>query len=179
VIGARALRLAWALASVAVLTLDQTTKHLVRACMPLRDSIPILPGLFQLTHVTNRGALFGMMRDLPDPWRAAVFTSIPVLAIVLILWFQARTPAGDGLAQAGLALVLAGAVGNLVDRLRFGQVTDFLDVFVGEHHWPAFNVADASICVGVALLLLDLTLHGPRRAADRPAPDPSHAPRPL
>jgi signal peptidase II len=179
VIGGRALRLGWALASVAVLALDQTTKHLVRACMPLHDSIPILPGLFQLTHVTNRGALFGMMRDLPDPWRAAVFTSIPILAIVLIVWFQARTPAGEGLAQVGLALVLAGAVGNLVDRLRFGQVTDFLDVYLGEHHWPAFNLADASICVGVTLLLLDLMRHGPRPAADHPATDPTHAPRPL
>jgi signal peptidase II len=179
VIGARALRVLWALAGVAVLTLDQATKHLVRACMPLHDSIPLLPGFFHLTHVTNRGALFGMMRDLPDPWRTAIFTSVPILAIVLIVWFQTRTPATDAIAQAGLALVLAGAVGNLVDRLRFGQVTDFLDVFVGEHHWPAFNVADASICVGVGLLLFDLLRHGRHPAANRPAPDPTHAPRPL
>jgi len=179
VIGVRALRLAWALGSVAALALDQATKGLVRARMPLHESIPVVPGLFHLTHVTNRGALFGMLHDLPDPWRATIFTSVPLLAIGLILWFQVRTPAADHLAQGGLALILAGAVGNLADRLRFGQVTDFLDVFVGAHHWPAFNVADASICVGVALLMLDLLRHGRRPAATRPAPDPTHASRPV
>jgi signal peptidase II len=172
VTGGRALRLAWALGSVAVVACDQATKHLVRSRMPVHESIPVVPGLFHLTHVTNRGALFGMLHDLPDPWRAAIFTSVPVLAVGLIVWFQMRTPATDRLAQGGLALILAGAVGNLADRLRFGQVTDFLDVFVGEHHWPAFNVADSSICVGVALLMLDLLRHGRRPAATPTTTDP-------
>ena len=177
--GGRARRLAWALGSVAVAALDQATKHLVRARMPVHESIPVVPGLFHLTHVTNRGALFGMLHDLPDPWRAVIFTSVPVLAVGLILWFQMRTPVTDRLAQGGLALILAGAVGNLADRLRFGQVTDFLDLFIGEHHWPAFNVADSSICIGVTLLMLDLLRHGRQPAPTGPNLDTTHASRTL
>ena len=146
-------RAAWALLTLAVVALDQGSKWMVRSALPLHESLPVIPGLFHLTHITNRGALFGMLHDLADPWRGAIFTTVPVLAAGLILWFQARTPAEDRLAQCGLSLVLAGAVGNLVDRLRFGHVTDFLDVFVGRHHWPAFNVADSAITIGVVLLV--------------------------
>jgi signal peptidase II len=170
-------RAAWALLTLAVVALDQASKWMVRSALPLHESVPVIPGLFHLTHITNRGALFGMLHDLADPWRGAIFTAVPVLAAGLILWFQARTPAADRLAQCGLSLVLAGAVGNLVDRLRFGHVTDFLDVFVGRHHWPAFNVADSAICVGVGFLLLDILRRRPRTAAAPPQPDPSHASR--
>ncbi|HKQ96575.1 MAG TPA: signal peptidase II [Candidatus Polarisedimenticolia bacterium] len=155
-------RLLWAALSATILLFDQISKAQVRRLLPLHESVTVLPGFVQLTHVTNRGALFGMLHDLPDPWRSALFTLVPLLAIVLILGFQARTPAGARIAHAGLALILGGAAGNLADRLRFGQVTDFVDVFVGAHHWPAFNLADSSICVGVALLVLDLMRHGGR-----------------
>jgi len=172
-------RLAWALVSLLVLGLDQATKAQVRHLLPLHDSVTVVPGFVQLTHVTNRGALFGMLHDLPDPWRSALFTLVPLLAIVLIVGFQARTPSGARLAHAGLALILGGAAGNLADRLRFGQVTDFVDVFVGAHHWPAFNVADSSICVGVALLVLDLLRHSGRASDTGDAATTSHVPRPL
>ena len=157
------LRIGYALLSLVVLALDQTAKALITSTLALYASRPIVPGLFHLTLVTNRGALFGLFHDLADPWRGALFITIPVLAIVLILGFQWRTTTADAVAQGGLALILGGALGNLVDRVRLGYVVDFLDVFIGEHHWPAFNVADSAICVGVALLVLDLMTRGRRR----------------
>jgi signal peptidase II len=152
----RLLRLAFALLSLSVLVLDQATKALVVSRLTLFSTVPVIPGLFHITLVTNRGALFGLFRDLADPYRGALFTVVPVLAILLMLVFQYRTTLHDVVTQSGLALILGGALGNLVDRLRLGHVIDFLDVFVGEHHWPAFNVADSCICIGVALLLIDL-----------------------
>ena len=151
-----AARLRWLVLSAGVLLFDQFTKSLIRARLPLHDSESIVPGLFSLTHVTNRGALFGLLHDLPDPWRALLFTVVPFAAILLILYFQGRTAVADRLAHGGLALILGGAAGNFLDRLRLGYVVDFLDVYAGTHHWPAFNVADSAICVGVGLLILDL-----------------------
>ena len=149
-------RVRWLALSAGVLGLDQATKALVQARLSLHDSRTVIPDLFSLTHVTNRGALFGLLHDLPDPWRAVLFTVVPFAAILLILYFQGRTASGDRLAHGGLALILGGAAGNFLDRLRLGYVVDFLDVYVGTHHWPAFNVADSAICIGVGLLVLDL-----------------------
>ena len=157
------LRVLYALLTIAILVLDQATKSMVVSSMTLYSSIPVIRGLFHLSYVTNRGALFGLFHDMPDPYRAALFTTVPVLAIVLIVVFQWRTTIVDTIAQSGLALILGGALGNLLDRLRLGYVIDYLDFFLGDHHWPAFNVADASICLGVGFLLLDLLARGPRR----------------
>ncbi|MFQ5876850.1 MAG: signal peptidase II [Acidobacteriota bacterium] len=164
----RVLRIAYALVSLSILGLDQLAKELVVSRMVLSSSVAVIPGLFHLTLVTNRGALFGLFHDLPDPYRNLLFIVIPVLAILMILGFQYRTTLADVVAQTGLALILGGAVGNLVDRLRLGYVIDFLDFFIGDHHWPAFNLADASICVGVALLVSDLLVRG--RSRSRPTP---------
>jgi signal peptidase II len=157
------LRSLFALISAAVLLLDQVTKRLVTSAMPMHSSVEVIPDLFHLTLVTNRGALFGLLHDLPDPYRSSLFTLVPLLAIGLIVYFQLRTTLQDTLAHTGLALILGGALGNLVDRVRLGHVIDFLDVFIGDHHWPAFNAADSSICIGVSLLILDLMLSGRRR----------------
>jgi signal peptidase II len=170
-----ATRLRWLLVSAGVLLIDQVTKSLIRARLPLHDSDPVVPGLFSLTHVTNRGALFGLLHDLPDPWRALLFTVVPFAAILLILYFQGRTAVADRLAHGGLALILGGAAGNFLDRLRLGYVVDFLDVYAGEHHWPAFNVADSAICIGVSLLILDL-LRPHRRPAGATVMAPSDLP---
>lgn len=159
-VGFRAL---FALVSAAILLLDQVTKQLVTAAMPLHSSVEVIPNLFHLTLVTNRGALFGLLHDLPDPYRSSLFTLVPLLAIGLIVFFQMRTTLQDILAHTGLALILGGALGNLVDRIRLGHVIDFLDVFIGDHHWPAFNAADSSICIGVSLLILDLMASGRHR----------------
>jgi signal peptidase II len=171
-----AARLRWLVLSAGVLLLDQITKSLIRARLPLHDSESIVPGLFSLTHVTNRGALFGLLHDLPDPWRAVLFTVVPFAAILLILYFQGRTAPADRLAHGGLALILGGAAGNFLDRLRLGYVVDFLDVYAGEHHWPAFNVADSAICIGVGLLILDLLRPHRRPAAAAALVAPSDLP---
>ena len=160
------LRIAYGGLSLTVLGLDQLTKALITDGMAAYSSVVVIPGLFQLTLVWNRGGLFGLCRGLPDPYRTVLFTAVPTLAIGIILLFQYRTALADRIAQTGLALILGGAVGNLTDRLRLGHVVDFLDVFVGEYHWPAFNIADSAICIGVALLLIDLFIKGGSRAQD-------------
>jgi signal peptidase II len=162
------LRITYHLLSLSILALDQLTKDLIVSRMTLYSSVPVVPGVFHLTLVTNRGALFGLLHDLPDPYRVVLFTAVPILAILLVLTFQYRTATGEAGTQAGLALILGGALGNLADRLRLGYVIDFLDVFVGDLHWPAFNIADASICIGVGLLILDMMSRGRRRRAEAP-----------
>lgn len=175
---AAGVRLAFLSVSALVLVLDQLTKALVRESLPLHGTVAVIPNLFHLTLVTNRGALFGLLHDLPDPYRSSLFTLVPLLAIGLIVYFQVRTSLRDVLAHAGLALILGGAIGNLLDRLRFGHVIDFLDVFIRDRHWPAFNIADSSICLGVGLLVLDLVLQG-RRGTPEAATPIHDAPRPL
>lgn len=174
------IRAGFGLVSAGVVALDQLTKRLVTDSLPLHSSVEVIPDLFHLTLVTNRGALFGLLHDLPDPYRSALFTLVPLLAVGLIIYFQARTTLQDTLAHAGLALILGGALGNLVDRIRLGHVIDFLDVFIGEHHWPAFNAADSAICVGVSLLVLDLMARGRRgREPEAASTDSCDAPRPF
>jgi signal peptidase II len=167
---ARFLRLLFASVSIGVLVFDQLSKEWITSRMTLYSSVPIVPGLVHLTLVHNPGALFGLFKDIGDPYRTVMFLAVPVIAIALILFFQYRTSTADAMSQSGLALILGGAVGNLVDRLRFGHVVDFVDVFVGEHHWPAFNVADSAICVGVSLLFIDLLRQsrGPRSIESSP-----------
>jgi len=161
-------RVLFGLLTLAVGVTDQGSKAIVVRHLDPSLSIPVIPGLFNLTFVTNRGALFGLLHDLPDPYRAVLFTIVPTLAVALVVLFQYRTDVAERVTQGGLALILGGALGNLADRIRFGHVIDFLDVFIGTHHWPAFNVADSSICVGVGLLLFDLLARS--RRAPSPAP---------
>lgn len=142
----------------AVLAADQVTKQIILATLAPGERLPVIDGWFQLRLIVNRGGLFGLFRDLAEIWRAALFTGVPILACVGLLAFLLRTPAAQLLLRRGLALILGGALGNLTDRLRYGHVVDFLDVFWRDHHWPAFNVADAAICVGVGLILLDAGL---------------------
>jgi signal peptidase II len=163
------IRALYACVSISTLGLDQLTKELITANMAIYSTVTIVPGLFHLTLVTNRGGLFGLFHSMSDPFRSILFTVVPALAIAVILVFQYRTSLSDVVAQTGLALILGGALGNLTDRIRLGYVIDFLDVFVGEHHWPAFNLADSVICVGVSLLLIDLLRKGRQHPQIGPA----------
>ena len=158
-------RLPYGLTTLTILILDQVTKQMISSRMEIHSSRPIVPGFLHLTFVTNTGALFGILRDLPTLHRAVLFTAVPIMAIALILYFQYRTTLMDVMAQTGLALILGGALGNLIDRLRLGFVIDFIDVFIGSYHWPAFNVADSSICIGVSLLVVDVFRQGRHRRA--------------
>ncbi len=141
----------WTIA-VTILLLDQVTKNIILTSFGLHDSLPVLPGFFNLTYVRNTGAAFGILAG-QESWRHLFFQMISVLAlgaIVYLFWTSKR----DKLALWGSALVLGGAAGNLVDRVRFGYVVDFLDFFIGSYHWPAFNIADSSITVGAFILAM-------------------------
>jgi signal peptidase II len=134
--------------------LDQLTKFWVAQAIPQYAVIPVIPDFFNLVHVYNRGAAFGLLSTWPSEF-VRYFFIITNLAIALVLFYlYYRTPGHCSLFLWAYSLVLSGAMGNLIDRVRFGQVLDFLDVYVGRHHWPAFNVADSLICIGAGLLVL-------------------------
>jgi len=135
----------------AVLVLDQVTKALVLAHLPLGGSIPVIPGFFDLTHVHNPGGAFGFLSGMSAEVRSLLFVAVSLLAAGLILYFYWQTPVRQRFLAAGLSLLFGGAIGNLVDRIRFGVVVDFLDLYAGNLHWPAFNVADSAITVGVLI----------------------------
>lgn len=139
-----------------VVLLDQATKLYVHNTFALYESRPVVENFFALTYVRNSGSAFGLLaRSNPDVLRI-FFPAITVLALALLLWYLWRLPAAQTLTLWGVCLVIGGAVGNGIDRFRIGQVIDFLDVhWYGVYHWPAFNVADSAICVGVGLLILD------------------------
>lgn len=139
--------------SLGVVLLDQVTKILVLHYMPLHDSISIIPGFFSLTHVHNPGGAFGFMAQNSSPLRHWLFLLAAFFALGMILYFYHQTPRTHPFFGFALALIFGGAIGNLIDRLRFGEVVDFLDVYIGYMHWPTFNVADSAVTVGVIIFL--------------------------
>ncbi len=156
----RALRLA---AGVSVLLgVDQASKVLVASRLVPGESIEIVPGVVHFTLVRNTGMAFGLLSGIDIPLKSLLMTFLSIAALAAVVYYALRGPGGSRMTHAGLALILGGALGNIVDRARLGYVIDFVDVFYRDLHWPAFNVADSSICVGVGLLLLDsLRRHEP------------------
>jgi signal peptidase II len=134
-----------------VLGLDQFTKMLILTHLPLGAAIPVVPGLCDLTHVHNPGGAFGFLAAMGPQARGVIFILVSLVAVAVILWFYMQTPVQQRWLAFGFALICGGAIGNLVDRLRFGVVIDFIDVYIGALHWPAFNIADSAITVGVAI----------------------------
>jgi signal peptidase II len=139
-----------------IVALDQVTKALVDDFMTLHESRTIVEGLVRLTYVQNRGAAFGILSEAGLPYQSLMFSVVSLLALLAIALYAWRMPVQSRLPQTALALVMGGAIGNLLDRARLGYVIDYMDVYWGAHHWPAFNVADSAITVGVALLVLDI-----------------------
>jgi signal peptidase II len=146
-----------------IVILDQLTKWWVRATLGLHESVPIIEGFFNLTYVRNPGAAFGLLSGLSPTVRGPVFIAISLAALVVLGVLLRSLGAEQRGLQVALAAVLGGAVGNMIDRLWAGEVIDFLDVYWGSYHWPAFNVADSCITLGVAALLL-LSLRSDRDA---------------
>lgn len=146
------------LASLAgvVVTLDQTTKAVVRATLPLHDSVEFIPNFLSFTYVRNTGAAFGLLNGVDFPLKTAVMTMIALTALVAIGVYAAKTAIPQRATRLGLALVIGGAAGNLIDRIMFGYVVDFVDVYWRGWHFWAFNVADAAITIGASLLILDM-----------------------
>lgn len=132
--------------ALTVLALDQATKALVLREIPAGTVITVIPGLFDLVHYRNRGAAFGFLNSADIEWQFWLFLAATILAAAVI-FLMAKQTGKPGL-LTGLGLILGGAVGNLIDRLRFHSVVDFLDFYWGAWHWPAFNVADMAICCG-------------------------------
>ena len=154
----------WQLFSAIALTglvADQATKLYIDGSMRLFDSITIVDNFFHITYVRNRGAAFSFLSDAS--WRFPFFITVSVIAALVILIAFRKLRDDQKLAQVSLAMIFSGAVGNLIDRVRLGEVIDFLDVHWYRHHWPAFNVADSMICVGVALLAVDMILEEKRQ----------------
>ncbi|HIN12194.1 MAG TPA: signal peptidase II [Acidobacteria bacterium] len=141
---------------VAILILDQVTKLLVRTQITLNDSIEIVPGLLNLVHVRNTGAAFGFLNAVDLGYKQFLMTAIALVALLAIGLYAWRVGSDERLARAGLALILGGAVGNLIDRASAGYVVDFVDAYWRSYHFWAFNVADAAITVGACLLILDM-----------------------
>lgn len=154
----------FAAVTAASLVIDQAAKVLVDRTMALYQSIPVIDGLFSITYMRNRGAAFSFLADFD--YRRPFFIAITLVAIAVIAVTFRKLRDDQRLAAFSLSLIFSGAVGNLIDRMRLGEVIDFLDVYWKTHHWPAFNVADSAICVGVALLALDMLREERRRPRD-------------
>jgi len=140
-----------------VFALDQLTKWLIKARLNTRDTVHVIPGFFNIVHAENRGVAFGFFSGASGAWRGVVLVGISAAVLIYVaavLWRE-RTRE-NALLTLALALVMGGALGNLYDRIVHGTVTDFVEVYAGDHYFPAFNVADSAISIGGALLVLDM-----------------------
>jgi len=162
VLSARRLEL---VVTASVVILDQITKAMIRPALSLHQSMEVIPGFLDLTRVHNTGAAFGMLNAVDFPMKTVVLSLVAFIALGGVAWYAATVPLTDRLARIGVAGVLGGAIGNLIDRATSGYVLDFVDAYVGDWHFWAFNVADAAITVGVIFMILDMLGLG-RRASN-------------
>ena len=139
---------------LATVALDQLTKAWIVDSFKLFESLEIIPGFFNLVYVTNSGAAFSLLADVDSPWRHYFFLVVGALAVVGLTVAYVKMVKVNWYYCPALAFIAGGAIGNLIDRIRFGAVIDFLDVYIGQYHWPAFNVADSAICIGAGMCLI-------------------------
>ena len=139
-----------------VVPLDQITKFYISSSMSLHDSFPVIDGLFNITYVRNTGAAFGFLAKASPMIRCTFLIAVTVAVILLIIYYIWKVRDEEKLFIFPLSLILGGAVGNLIDRVRFGDVIDFLDFYIGSYHWPAFNVADSAISIGAIILIFEV-----------------------
>jgi signal peptidase II len=147
-------KVSYLLVSLQILALDQWTKWLVEVHLPHHASSPLIPGLLNLTHVRNSGVAFGLFASTGGG-SGGLLTVLGLLALAAVGLYFWLAPSRDRSLLVALALVVGGAIGNLIDRISSGAVTDFIDVYVGAHHWPSFNVADSAISIGIVLMAVD------------------------
>lgn len=138
---------------LSVLALDLATKAWVLRTLPLYTQKEIIPGFFNLVHVRNTGVAFSFFAGTDSPWRVYILAALTVAALGLIFYLYRESGPEEKAKRLALGFIAGGALGNLVDRLRFGNVVDFLDFYLGSYHWPAFNVADMAVTLGAALLV--------------------------
>ena len=142
----------FALTAGICLLLDQLSKFYIDSAFHLHESLPVIENFFNLTYVRNPGAAFGILSD--NAIRIPFFISVSLLASIGIIWYLRKIDSSDRWQHFSLGLIFSGAVGNLIDRIRLGEVIDFLVAHWYQYHWPAFNIADSAICVGVVIMLL-------------------------
>ena len=139
-----------------LIVIDQYTKLMVSLHIPLNYSVKVVEDFFNLTHIRNSGVAFGLFASQQSEYKALMFITISTIAIIAILVIFHQTPKEKKMVQTGLILIFSGAIGNLIDRVLHGEVIDFVDFFINRHHFPAFNIADSCITVGVAMMVIDL-----------------------
>jgi signal peptidase II len=144
------------LLSLGALAADQLSKHAVEKFTAPGSLRVLVPGLLNLVHTTNPGVAFGLFADSENAWRAPLLIVFSVAVIGMLIWLLATGRAGGRAGECGIALILGGAVGNVLDRFLHHSVTDFIDFHIGAHHWYTFNVADSAIVIGAALVVLEL-----------------------
>ena len=140
--------------------IDQLTKAIVRATLPLHESVTMIPGLVDFTHVRNTGAAFGILNAVDFPFKTVVIALVATAALIGVGMYAASLAHHQIIARVGLALIIGGAAGNLLDRVIVGSVVDFVDVYWRSWHFWAFNVADSAISIGVAVMILDMLTPG-------------------
>ena len=141
-----------------ILLVDQWTKYIVQERLPLYRRVEVIHGFFNLTHVRNTGGAFGIFGGERGGLGSLLFVVISFIAIGCILFFFIKIKEDEKTFYLSFSLIFAGAIGNLIDRLRYGEVIDFLDFYLSSYHWPAFNIADSAICVGIGLMALELLI---------------------
>jgi len=139
-----------------LVALDQATKNLIARTVDLYESVPVVPGFFNITRIHNRGAIFGTFSQTNNRYVFLLLTAASIAALAMVVYYFIKTPASDKLMKISLTLIMAGALGNQFDRLVRGHVIDFLDFYVGKAHWPFFNAADSCITIGALLMLVIL-----------------------
>lgn len=154
-----------------VVAADQVTKLYIMQTMRLHESITVIPDVFSLTYIRNPGAAFGLLAGSSNTFRMIFFGVTSLFALGLLGTILLRMPERDWMGRFSVAAILGGAIGNLIDRMRYGEVIDFLDVYIQNYHWPAFNVADSAITVGVIFLIIHFAFEkkeGPSTTAEEP-----------
>ncbi len=148
----------WLVAStIMIVILDQVTKATVRSSLNLNESVAIVPGFLSFVHVRNTGVAFGLLNSADIPLKPVLMTTIALASLIALVFYAIRVTAKEPIARLSMALIIGGAIGNLIDRATAGYVIDFVDVYWGDWHFWAFNVADSAITVGAGLLILEMT----------------------
>ena len=156
-----------------VLVLDQWTKHLVDLHIRRHEVVTIIPGFFNLTNVRNPGAAFGIFSDMHSRWRSLFFILVTLVAVLVIAALIRKSH--ERLLVFAFSLIAGGAIGNVIDRIRYGEVVDFIQWYVKSYYWPSFNVADSAISIGVTLLAIDLLIRKPQGSHENSkSKDPDH-----
>jgi signal peptidase II len=160
-------RLPYLILAAVILALDRWTKWMIDTQLSLNQTISVIDGFFNITYVPNTGIAFGILNSVSSPAKTALLSAFAAGAAIGVVFYSLRNPANHRLFQVALSMILAGAVGNLYDRIRYGYVIDFLEFYIGDYRWPSFNVADSAISTGVVLLALEIFRNDTAKTAAR------------